>query len=209
MNLKSLRLYVVKVSSLLGSSTSGKDMGKDETGDKAFTFGDARRSRSGPLSCSRVPRAQLPRPIRVRPACWSSHESHRRALELQRAAVGGAPSVRSSVHPPATLEYEQMQQPVMVAMAGGHRHHPGGARNADPSLWFAMAGAACAHCPARSHTAQPDCSLRSACGRSSSGTAFQPPFDACNVASLGEDLQQSRSLWCAPCADRGVDGGAL
>ena len=151
-----------------GSSTSGKD----EAGDKAFTFGHARKSRSGPLSCSRVPRAQLPRPIPLWPVHVATEESHRRALELQRAAVRGAPSVRSSVHPTATLECEQLQQPAMPAMAGGLWHHPGGARDAAPSLCFAMAGAACAHRPSRSHTAQADRTLRSACGRSSSAAAF-------------------------------------
>ena len=81
--------------------------------------GHIRFLRSGPLSCSRVPQAPLTRPFRVRPAWWSSHESHRRGLELQRATVRGAPSVRSSVHPPATLECEQRRRPVMLLWLEG------------------------------------------------------------------------------------------
>ena len=40
--------------------------------------------------------------------------------------------MRSSVHPPATLQSEQMRWPMMAAMAGGLHHHPGGARHAAP-----------------------------------------------------------------------------
>ena len=47
------------------------------------------------------------------------------------------------------------------------------------------------HRPTRLHTAQPDRRLRSVCGRSLSATAFQPPYDLCNVAWLGDDLQQT------------------
>ena len=54
---------------------------------------------SGTLSRSRAAQARLTRPVRVRPACWSSHESHRPALELLRATVRGAPDVRGAVHP--------------------------------------------------------------------------------------------------------------
>ena len=43
----------------------------------------------------------------------------RRGLELQRATVRGAPSVRSSVHPPATLECEQRRRPVMLLWLEG------------------------------------------------------------------------------------------
>ena len=75
--------------------------------------------RSGPLSSARVPQARLTRPFRVRPAWWSSHESHRRGLELQRATVRGAPRLRSSVHPPATLECEQRRRPVMLLWLEG------------------------------------------------------------------------------------------
>ena len=52
-------------------------------------------------------------------SAWSSHESHRRGLELQRATVRGAPSLRSSVHPPATLECEQRRRPVMLLWLEG------------------------------------------------------------------------------------------
>ena len=42
--------------------------------------------------------------------------------------------LRSSEDAPATLECEQLQRPVMAAMAGRHQHHPGGARHAAPHL---------------------------------------------------------------------------
>jgi len=87
-------------------------------------------------------------------------------------------------------------------MAGGLQHHPGGARHAAPAPRFALPGTAPTHRPTRLHTAQPDRRLRSVCGRSLSATAFQPPYDPCNVAWLGDDLQQSSSLPCAPCAPR-------
>ena len=138
---------------------------------------DARTSHapsSGPLSCSRVPRDQRTRPIPLWPVHVATEESHRRALELQRAAVGGAPSVRSSVHPTATLECEQLQQPAMPAMAGGLWHHPGGARDAAPSLCFAMAGAACAHRPSRSHT-QPRLTAR--CAPCAAGACLSLPLN--------------------------------
>ena len=88
-------------------------------GHKAVTSGDAQESRSGPLSSARVPQARLTRPIHVRSAWWSSHEWRRRGLELQRATVRGAPSLRSSVHPPATLECEQRRRPVMLLWLEG------------------------------------------------------------------------------------------
>ena len=83
-------------------------------------------------------------------------------------------------------------------MAGGLQYHPGGARHAAPAPRFALPGTAPTHRPTRLHTAQPDRRLRSVCGRSLSATAFQPPYDPCNVAWLGDDLQQSSSLSCAP-----------
>ena len=159
---------------------------------------------SGPLSCATVPRARLTRPIRLWPHHVATDESHRRALELQRAAVRGAPSLRSSVHPPATLECEHPRRPVMAAMACGLQPHPGGARHAARRCRNDQPGTAPTRRPTRSHTAQPDRSLRSVHGRRSSGTAFQPPFGRCKVARLRDDVQQSRSSRRPPCAYRGV-----
>ena len=74
---------------------------------------------SGPLSrlCTAAP--ALADAIHVSSTMRISHESHRRGLELQRATVRGAPSVRSSVHPPATLECEQRRRPVMLLWLEG------------------------------------------------------------------------------------------
>ena len=112
--------------------------------------------------------------------------------------------MRSSVHPPATLECEHPRWPVMAAMACGLQPHPGGARHAARRYRNDQPGTAPTRRPTRSHTAQPDCSLRSVHGRSSSGTAFQPPFGPCKVARLRNDVQQSRSSRRPPCAHCGV-----
>ena len=93
-------------------------------------------------------------------------------------------------------------------MAGGLRHHPVGARHADPAHRFALPGAVPTHRPSRLHTAQADRTLRSVCGRSLSAAAFQPPHDPCDVAWLGDDVQQSRSVPRAPCAPRRVRDAA-
>ena len=93
-------------------------------------------------------------------------------------------------------------------MAGGLRHHPAGARHADPAHRFALPGAVPTHRPSRLHTAQADRTLRSVCGRSLSAAAFQPPHDPCDVAWLGDDVQQSRSVPRAPCAPRRVRDAA-
>ena len=93
-------------------------------------------------------------------------------------------------------------------MAGGLQHHPGGARHAAPAPRFALPGTAPTHRPTRLHTAQPDRTLRSVCGRSLSAAAFQPPHDPCDVAWLGDDVQQSRSVPRAPCAPRRVRDAA-
>ena len=129
-------------------------------------------------------------------------QSHRRALVLLCPAVRGALSLRSSVHPSATLECEQPWQPMMAAMACGLQPHPGGARHAARRCRNDQPGTAPTRRPTRLYTAQPDRRLRSVCGRSLSATAFQPPYDPCNAAWLGDDLQQSSSLPCAPCAPR-------
>ena len=168
-------------------------------GDKTVTFCDRA---SGPLSCASAPQARRTRPVRVRSAHVASHESHRRALELQRAAVRGALPWAQLVHPSATLECEHRRRPVMAAMACGLQPHPGGARHAARRYHNDQTGTAPTHRPTRLHTAESDRRLRSVCGRSLSATAFQPPYDPCNVAWLGDDLQQSSSLPCAPCAPR-------
>ena len=41
-----------------------------------------------------------------------------------------------------------------------------------------------------------------------SAAAFQPPHDPCDVAWLGDDVQQSRSVPRAPCAPRRVRDAA-
>ena len=97
-------------------------------------------------------------------------------------------------------------------MAGGLQHHPGGARHAAPAPRFALPGTAPTHRPTRLHTAQPDRRLRSVCGRSLSATAFQPPYDPCNVAWLGDDLQQSSTTTAHTKSVAGgarYEGGAL
>ena len=47
----------------------------------------------------------------VSQAFWSTDESHRAALEVQRAAVRGAPDVRGAVHPPTALVCWQVRGP--------------------------------------------------------------------------------------------------
>ena len=110
--------------------------------------------------------------------------------------------MRSSVHPPATLECEQRRRPVMLLWLEGFST----ILAALAMLLLRPASRCQVLLPL---TAQPACtqpSLTAGCapcaGRSLSATAFQPPYDPCNVAWLGDDLQQSSSLPCAPCAPR-------
>ena len=88
-----------------------------------------------PLVLQPSTRTQLPRPVRVRP---------RHAVGLTRiASASPEAAARSGERGPALaqqrpptgdgVEYEQMRQPVMVAAAGGLRHHPDGAPA--PSWW--------------------------------------------------------------------------
>ena len=159
---------------------------------------------AGPLSCASAPQARRKRPVRVRSAHVASHESHRRALELQRAAVRGAPSLRSSVHPSATLECEHLRRPVMAAMACGLQPHPGGARHAARRYRNDRPGTAPTHRPTRSHTAQPDRNLLSVCGRRPLSAADGPPFGGCQAALLGGGVRARWSTSRAPGAHHGA-----
>ena len=159
---------------------------------------------AGPLSCASAPQARRTRPVRDPCACVRGHESHRRALELQRAAVRGAPSLRSSVHPSATLEYEHLRRPVMAAMACGLQPHPGGARHAARRYRNDRPGTAPTHRPTRSHTAQPDRNLLSVCGRRPLSAADGPPFDGCQGALLCGGVRARWSTSRAPGAHHGA-----
>ena len=159
---------------------------------------------SGPLSRSRAAQARLPRPIRVRPACWSSHESHRPALELLRATVRGAPDVRGAVHPPTALVCWQVCGPPTARAARILRHHPGGARQAAPGGPVDDPGAAAATRLRLSSTAQPDIRLHSVGGRRLSGAATEPTFDASRAAVPGSSVVSSRSSRRSPWRCRGV-----
>ena len=127
---------------------------------------------------------------------------HRRALELQRAAVRGAPSFGRQRPSPTTLECGKLRDQLLASMDGRLQYHQSGARHAARGILVDLPGTAPAHCPTRSHTVQTDRRLHYLCDRRLSVTAFQPPYDPCNVAWLGDDLQQSSSLPCAPCAPR-------
>ena len=169
--------------------------------DKTFTFDGPT---SGPLSRSRAAQARLPRPIRVRPACWSSHESHRAALQVQRAAVRGAPDLRSAVHPPTALVCWQVCGPLTAPMASILRHHPGGARQAAPGGPVDDPGAAAATRLRLSSTAQPDIRLHSVGGRRLSGAATEPTFDGSRAAVPGSSVVASRSSRRSPWRCLGV-----
>ena len=159
---------------------------------------------SGTLSRSRAAQARLTRPVRVRPACWSSHESHRPALELLRATVRGAPDVRGTVHPPTALVCWQVCRPLTAPMASILRHHPGGARQAAPGGPVDDPGAAAATRLRLSSTAQPDIRLHSVGGRRLSGAATEPTFDAPRAAVPGSSVGASRSLRRPPSCYRGA-----
>ena len=156
---------------------------------------------SGTLSRSRAAQARLTRPVRVRPACWSSHESHRPALELLRATVRGAPDVRGAVHPPTALVCWQVRRPPKAAMAEILRHHRGGARHAAPGSPVDDPGAAAATRLRLSSTAQPDIRLHSVGGRRLSGAAREAALDGCQAGARGSFVAASRSSrrppwWC-------------
>ena len=183
---------------MTGSSASGWL----ETGTKRSRVA----SRGGaPLVRQRSTSSAVKRPVRVRPAHVASHESHRRALELQRAAVRGGPSLRSSVHPSATLEYEHLRRPVMAAMACGLQPHPGGARHAARRYRNDRPGTAPTHRPTRSHTAQPDLNLLSVCGRRPLSAADGPPFGGCQAALLCGGV---RARWSTSRASGAHHGAA-
>ena len=170
--------------------------------DKTFTFDGPT---SGPLSRSRAAQARLPRPIRRDPPpCWRGHESHRAALQVQRAAVRGALNVRSAVHPPTALVCWQVCGPLTAPMASILRHHPGGARQAAPGGPVDDPGAAAATRLRLSSTAQPDIRLHSVGGRRLSGAATEPTFDASRAAVPGSSVGASRSLRRPPSCYRGA-----
>ena len=159
---------------------------------------------SGTLSCASAPQARRTRPVRDPCACVRGHELHRRALELQRSAVRGSLSLRSSVHPSATLECEHRRRPVMAAI---------GLRASAPSwrcspccsaLPQRQPGTAPTCRPTRSHTAQPDRNLLTVCGRGPLSAADGPPLGGYHAALLGGGVQQSMSSRRPPCAYRGV-----
>jgi hypothetical protein len=170
-------------------------------GDKTVTLCDRA---SGPLSCASAPQARRTRPVRVRSAHVASHESHRRALELQRAAVRGALPWALLVHPSATLECEHRRRPVMAAMACGLQPHPGGARHAARRYLNDRPGTAPTHRPTRSHTAQPDRNVLSVCGRRPLSAADGPHLGACHAALLGGGVRARWSTSRAPGAHHGA-----
>ena len=158
----------------------------------------------GPLSRSRAAQARLPRPIRERPPCVSAHESHRAALQVQRAAVRGAPDLRSAVHPPTALVCWQVCGPLTAPMASILRHHPGGARQAAPGGPVDDPGAAAATRLRLSSTAQPDIRLHSVGGRRQSGAAWERAFDGPQAAVPGSSVAARRSSRRTPCACLGL-----
>ena len=168
---------------------------------------------------SRAAQARLPRPIRVRPACWSSHESHRPALELQRATVRGAPSLRSAVHPPTALVCWQVRGPRTAPMAAVLRHHPGGARQAAQACSVGESGACPHHSPASRyhHAAHPQaalCAWQETIGRcAGSCSSWLPSGSVRQWRGGGQELAPSAVPMprCAPrpgkARARGPDGG--
>ena len=165
-------------------------------GDKTFTF---HRPTSGPLSRSRAAHARLTRPVRVRPACWSSHESHRPALELLRATVRGAPNLRSAVHPSSALVCWQVHGPPTARAVAILRHHHAGALQAAAAFPFDEPGAAHASRPPRSSHVQPEHRLHSPCGRRLPDAALEAVFDRCQAAALGSNVAGRRSSRRPPC----------
>ena len=162
---------------------------------------------SGPLSRSRAAQARLTRPIRVRPACWSSHESHRPALELQRATVRGAPSLRSAVHPTTTLVCWQVRRPPTARAVAILRHHHPGARHAPPARPVDEPGAAHTACPPRSSTTQPDTKLLSVDDRRPLDAALEAVLHGCQAAACGSGVAAGRSSRRPPCPCLGVHRG--
>ena len=159
---------------------------------------------SGTLSRSRAAQARLTRPVRVRPACWSSHESHRPALELLRATVRGAPDVRGTVHPPTALVCWQVRGAWRAPMAQILRHHRGGARHAPPVSPVDDTGTAPTTRTRLLSTVQPDHRLHSMRGRRLSGAAMEAALDGCQAAARGSVVAASRSSRHQPSCYRGA-----
>ena len=108
------------------------------------------------------------------------------------------------VHPPTSIEYELYRRSLMAAKACWLRHHHGGASHAAPAHPVDAPGAAPTHRHIPHAQAQTDRAERGCCRRSTSGAAFQPPHDACQVARLGSSLLQSRSFDRAHAVRRGA-----
>ena len=154
---------------------------------------------SGPLSRSRAAQARLTRPIRERPSYVSAHESHRPALELQRATVRGAPSLRSAVHPTTTLVCWQVRRPPTARAVAILRHHHPGARHGPPARPVDEQGAAHTACPPRTTTTQPTHRLLSVDGRRPLDAALEAVLDGCQAAALGSSVAAGRSSRRPPC----------
>ena len=166
-----------------------------------------RRASSGHLSRPRAAQARLPRPIRDPPPCWRGHESHRAALEVQRATVRGAPSLQGAVHPTTTLVCWQVRRPPTARAVAILRHHHPGARHGPPARPVDEQGAAHTACPPRSSITQPDIRLHSVGGRSPSDAAVEPHFDGCQAAELGCSVAALWSSRRPPCSCLGVRQG--
>ena len=162
---------------------------------------------SGTLSRSRAAQARLTRPVRVRPACWSSHESHRPALELLRATVRGAPDVRGAVHPPTALVCWQVCGPPTARAAGIVRHHHAGARHAPPARLIDEPGVAHTSRPPRATTTQPTHRLLSVDGRRPLDAALEAVLDGCQAAAPGSSVAAGRSSRRLPCPCLGLRRG--
>ena len=144
--------------------------------------------------------------------CVSAQETHRAALQVQRAAVRGALNVRSAVHPPTALVCWQVRGPRTAPMAAVLRHHPGGARQVAPACSVGESGTAHTPHPRHASTTQPDIRLHYPSGRRPSDAALEPLFDGCQAAALGSSVAALRSSRRPPCAcrcvRRCVDGAA-
>ena len=189
----------------MGGSTSGpRTAWRERNGDRRFTF---HRPTSGPLSRSRAAQARLPRPIPGRSPCVSAQETHRPALEVQRAPVRGAPNLQSTVHPTTTLVCWQVRRPPTARAVAILRHHHPGARHGPPARPVDEQGAAHTACPPRSSITQPDTRLHSVGGRSPSDAAVEPHFDGCQAAELGCSVAALWSSRRPPCSCLGVRRG--
>ena len=154
---------------------------------------------SGTLSRSRAAQARLTRPIRDPSACVRGHESHRPALEVQRAPVRGAPNLQSTVHPTTTLVCWQVRRPPTARVVAILRHHHPGARHGPPARSVDEQGAAHTACPPRTTTTQPTHRLLSVDGRRPLDAALEAVLDGCQAAAPGSSVAAGRSSRRPPC----------